>query len=278
MMVSNIFRIAVRSLLAHRLRTSLAILGIVIGTASVIAMLAVGSGAQRSIIGSISSMGTNLVVVRPGQARQRGVSTGTVVQNLTVEDALAIVRRVTQVDVASPVVQGNVQAKFKSKNTRTSLTGCAPTYFAIRNHDISVGRLFTDSDIRGRRKVAILGPVVAQNLFGSRNPLGSYIKVNGRSFLVIGLTKAKGDQGWFSPDDTIFVPYSTAMTSVLGLDYLRQIDVQVRDEASLDGAIAKMEAVLRQQHKLLPGTAERVNEMVERGRADLVRSEGSLSG
>jgi putative ABC transport system permease protein len=250
MLLWTILRIALRNLLANRLRTFLAMLGIIIGTASVIAMLAVGTGAQRSILGSISAIGTNLLIVRPGQVRQRGVSTGTTGQRLKISDAEAILQSVKGIHSLTPVVQGGAQSKYLNKNSRTTLIGCAPTYFKIRNYEIEKGRSFTDIEVDGNQRLAVLGPDAAENLFGKENPLGKFVKLNGRTFRVVGITKAKGDSGMFSPDDIIFIPYKTAMVSMFGQDYLREIDIQMHDGEKADEVIPRIEKLLRMRHRI----------------------------
>ncbi|MFA6239837.1 MAG: ABC transporter permease, partial [Candidatus Hydrogenedentales bacterium] len=220
-----LLKVAIYSLFANKLRSFLAVLGVIIGVGAVIAMLAIAAGAKSQVLSTISAMGTNLLVVRPAQRGSGGVMTGTQ-QNLTVEDAQAILAEVPNVQRVAPVVQGRGQLKYFDKNTGTSVVGASVTYIPLRNFVIERGRLFTDDEEERLAKVVILGPVTAQNLMGDEDPVGATIKLNGISFQVIGVTKAKGDQGWFNPDDSAVVPFTIAMRQLFGMDYLREIDIQ----------------------------------------------------
>ena len=245
-------KLALRSLMANKMRSFLSMLGIIIGVGAVISMLALGAGAQARVMEQMSAMGTNLLLVRSGQSGQRGVRT-TTAQTLTVEDALAIVDEVPEVAAAAPDVSGKVQAKYLNKNANTTLTGANVPYFDIRNYTVAAGRTFTESEAEGMAKVAVLGADAAKNLFEDADPLGETIKVNGMNFRVVGVLKAKGDQGWFNPDDQVLVPYTTAMKQVLGLDHLRGINVQVADGANVQEAETAVAKVLRTRHRLRPG-------------------------
>ena len=250
MLFWTIFKVGLKSLQANKLRSILAMLGIIIGVGAVIAMLAIGSGAQKQILDRFSAMGTNLLVVMPGQRGLHGVVTGTQ-QNLTLEDAQAIAREVPGVVLVAPAVQGSAQVKYANKNTRTSVFGTSITYFAIRDVQIDRGRLFTEAEIDRMARVGVIGPTTARETFGDSDPVGAVIKVKGINFTVLGVSKAKGE-GWMSPDDRVIVPYTTAMKILFGLDYLREIDVQTADEASLAEVQARVAALLRARHRLRP--------------------------
>ena len=222
---------ALKSLWANKLRSLLAMLGIIIGVGAVIAMLALGAGTQAKVIADLDAMGTNLLMVRPAQRSSQGVMQGTQ-QNLTVEDALALAE-LPGVNMVTPVVGGNVQAKHLNHNSNTSIQGTSAVYFEIRNFPIDKGRPFTEAEEDRWSRVAVLGPTTAVDLFGPDNPLGETIKINGINFKVIGIMKAKGDQGWYNPDDQIIVPYTTAMKILLGLTSVREIDVAAYDGVDL---------------------------------------------
>ena len=245
----TVLKVALRSLIANKLRTLLSMLGIIIGVGAVISMLALGEGAQKQVMENVQAMGTNMLVVRPGQAGMRGVSQGNQ-DNLTLADAQALLEKVPQVSQVSPVVSGSAQLKYFNRNSRTNLSGIAVTYFPIRNFEVEKGRAFSESEVNARSRVAVLGPVTVENLFGEEDPLEKTIKVNGINFKVVGVLKAKGDQGWFSPDDQILVPYTTAMKQVLGLEFLREIDLQIADGADVNAAQTKAEEVLRRNHHI----------------------------
>ncbi len=255
MLFWTVLKVALRSLVANKLRTLLSMLGIIIGVGAVISMLALGAGAQKQVLDSIQSMGTNMLIVRPGQAGIRGVARGSQ-ENLTLLDAEALLNEVPEVSQAAPVVSGSAQLKYFNRNSLTNLTGTAVTYFAIRNFEVERGRPFSEGEVNTRSRVAVLGPVTVENLFGDEEPLEKTIKVNGMNFKVVGILKAKGDQGWFSPDDQIMIPYTTAMKQVLGVDYLREIDLYIDKDADINEAQAKAEAVLRKTHRIQEGAED----------------------
>jgi ABC-type antimicrobial peptide transport system permease subunit len=227
MLFWTIIESGLKSLWANKMRSLLAMLGIIIGVMAVIAMLAIGAGAQNLITARFQSMGTNLLFIRPAQKGTGGVVTG-VAQNLTVDDALALTR-VPGVSAVSPVVQGNVQAKYLNQNSRTSVNGVSVPYFEIRNFEIEKGRAFTEGEAESMARVAVIGPNVASNLFGTEEPVGKTIKMNNINYTIVGVLKSKGDSGFNNPDDQALIPYTTAMKIMFGLDYLREVDVQVID-------------------------------------------------
>ncbi|MDP9173354.1 MAG: ABC transporter permease [Planctomycetota bacterium] len=251
-----IVKVAFKSLLANKLRSVLAMLGIIIGVGAVIAMLAIGTGAQEQILGRISAMGTDLLIVKPGQRGMGGVMSGTQ-QNLTIDDAKAILN-VKGVHATAPVVSRNLQIKYFNQNTNTQVLGTATTYLPMRDFDIDRGRLFNDNDIDRWSRVAVLGPLTATNLFGISDPLGEQIKINGINFTVIGILKGKGDQGWFNPDDQVIVPFTT-MHLMMNLTYIREIDVQAEPGADLGAVQNDVTEALRRLHKVQPGMPDDVN-------------------
>ncbi len=251
-------KIALRSLVANKLRSVLAILGIIIGVGAVISMLALGAGAAKSVMERFQSMGTNLLVVRPGQRGTAGVMSGTQ-QNLTVDDALAILNQVTGIRALAPVVSGNSQLKHYQKNARASVLGSTITYFTIRGFEVEKGEAFTEQDVERQARLAVIGPVTAENLFGSGEAVGETIKINGINFRVVGVTKSKGDQGYFNPDDQVLIPYTTGMKQLFGVEYLREIDIQAADGADLAKLQEDVLAVIRKRHRIQPGVPDDVN-------------------
>lgn len=273
MLFWTVLKVALRSLIANKLRTLLSMLGIIIGVGAVISMLALGAGAQKQVLDNIQSMGTNMLVIRPGQAGLRGVALGNQ-DNLTLADAQALLHEVDAVEQVAPVVSGSVQLKYFNRNSRTNLTGTTVTYFPIRNFAIERGRSFSESEVNQRARVAVLGPVTVENLFGGEDPLNKTLKLNGLNFKVVGVLKAKGDQGWFSPDDQVIIPYTTAMKQVLGLEYLREIDLQIQDGGDVDQAQTQAEQVLRRLHRLQPGAENNFN---IRNQAEMIETASSFS-
>ena len=245
-------KVALKSLLANKLRSFLATLGIIIGVGAVISMLALASGAKKSIMDRVASMGTNVLIVRPGQGHHRGIGGGSR-QSLKLTDAEAILKEVEGVSQVAPVVNGSAQVKFMNKNAQVSIMGTTITYFPIRAFTVEKGRCFTEQEVESMAHVAILGPTTVENLFEENDPLGETIKVKGINFRVVGVLKSKGDQGWFNPDDQVIIPYTTAMKQVIGDDYLREIDVQAKEADLLDTIQVKTEEVLRKTHRIVAG-------------------------
>jgi putative ABC transport system permease protein len=268
-----ILKVALKSLLANKLRSVLAMLGIIIGVGAVISMLAIGAGAKRSIVDRVSAMGTNLLIVRPGQRGTGGVMSGTQ-QNLTLDDAQAILTDVKNVHAVAPVVGGSVQLKYFNKNTRASLQGTAVTYFKMRTLEIESGVPITDNDVERMARVCVIGPVTAENLFGAEDPIDKTVKLNGMTFRVIGLTKAKGDQGFYNPDDQVLIPYSTAMKQLLGIDYVREIDVQAEDGSDLSVIEADIGLLMRKRHRVQEGAPD---DVTIRNQAELLATMSEIS-
>ena len=268
-----IIKVALKSMWANKLRSFLAVLGIIIGVGAVIAMLAIGAGAKRQVLDNIAAMGTNLLVVRPGQRGSGGVMSGTQ-QNLTIEDAEAIIAEVPGVLAVSPVVQGRAQVKYLDKNTATAVVGSSVTYSSIRSFEVEKGRNFTENEAERMARVAILGPTTVQNLMDQDDPIGATVKVNGINFKVIGVTKAKGDQGWFNPDDQLIVPYTTAMKQLFGLLYVREIDIQGKPGVDLTAIQEAATQVIRRRHRILP---EMPDDVDIRNQADIVAMASSVT-
>jgi putative ABC transport system permease protein len=252
-----IVRVAFKSLLANKLRSVLAMLGIIIGVGAVIAMLAIGTGAQKQILDRITAMGTNLLVVRPSQRGTQGVISGTQL-NLTIDDAQAMLAKISNIHALAPAVNSNYQVKYLSQNTRTQVLGTTPNYLQIRDFDIEKGEMFSDFDVAHWKRVAVLGSLTASNLFGLSNPIGETVKINSVDFQVVGVLKSKGDQGWFNPDDRVIVPYTVGMHILQGVDYLGEVDVEAENGADLSAVQEDLAELMRQRHKILPGLPDDV--------------------
>jgi putative ABC transport system permease protein len=224
---------ALKSLWANKMRSVLAMLGIIIGVGAVIAMLAMGSGFQKFLTARFTAMGTNLLFIRPAQKATGGggARTGSY-DTLVLEDALAMAK-LPGVESVSPVVNGSVQAKYMNQNMRSTVNGVTMPYFEMRNFELDKGRAFTEGESENLARVVVIGPNVATNLFGTAYPIGETIKLNNISFTVAGVLKSKGDTGFNSPDDQCLIPYSTAMKIMFGQDTLREIDIAVADGADM---------------------------------------------
>lgn len=273
MLFWTIIKVAFKSLLVNKLRTFLAMLGIIIGVGAVISMLAMGAGAQKRVMERIASMGTNLLSVRPGQRGLRGRMID-ISQKLKLSDAGAILDTVPGVYQVCPVVRGNNQLKYFNKNTQSNVIGSSITYFPIRNFEIAKGRSFTEGEVERTARVAVLGPTTVENLFEESDPIGETIKIGGINFSIIGVTKAKGSQGRYDPDDMVIVPYTTAMKQLLGLDYLHEIDIQTFDNADLEEVQEAITALLRRRHRLLEGAAD---DFTIRAQAEIVEAASEVS-
>jgi macrolide transport system ATP-binding/permease protein len=242
-------RQAVSSIVAHKLRSMLSILGILIGVAAVISMIAIGEGAKESITQSLSSLGSNTVTVRTGSHRMGGVALQTgLVTRITLEDAVALLQ-LNAVKRVSPMVNGRAQAVYGANNWNTQIYGTGVDYAQIKSAIPISGRFFTDAELRSRQKVAVIGATVVKNLFGSINPVGQTIKVNRINFKIIGILPVKGTT-MFDQDDLLVIPVTTAMYRVLGKEYVDSIDVEIRDPKMIDGAITLIRDLIIKRHRL----------------------------
>ncbi|HBW46496.1 TPA: hypothetical protein DEF17_01015 [bacterium] len=244
----DILRSAVRSLIANRLRTFLTMLGVVIGVGSVLAMIALGEGARKSVEDSIKSMGTNLLWVRPG-ADQHGPVRGGAVETLLLEDADAILG-ISNVVAIAPEVSKNAQAKYLSNNFNTGIVGTTHSYMSVRSFEINEGDFISERDVMARRRVAVLGAEAATELFADAPPVGERIQIKGISFEVIGVLKAKGEAGWSNPDQQIIVPISVAQKNLFGMKYVTNIGVQLDDEKNMEETQKEIKELLRTRHRL----------------------------
>lgn len=253
MKLSKIAALSVEILAAHKLRTLLSVLGIVVGVAAVILMVAAGKGAEKRILDRIREMGTNLVTVSAGQTRiiagrQRQIST---VTTLVIEDAAAIAAECPSVAIAAPAIDKKLAARWESEDANTTVLGINPEGFAIRNISIAGGRVFDRDECRGRRRVAVLGPTAAQNLFVGGDPIGLTFRIGRIPFEVIGVTGTKGvDANGLDQDDVVIVPLETAMRRLVNVDYIQTIYVQAKSSDLLDQAEAEIRELLRRRHRL----------------------------
>ena len=242
-------RVAFKSLQANRMRSLLAMLGIVIGIAAVISMLAIGSGAQKQIMSRISAMGTNLLSVDPGQHREGGVRMGQV-QTLTVDDARAIFAGVPSIIAMSPVVRSGAQLKYMDANTNSNVYGTAVTWPSIRNYEIQYGRFFNEQEVNSQERVVVIGATTATDLGLTQASVGENIKIKGIAFKLVGIFKEKGNAGFFSSDSIAVIPYTTAMNVVFGLTSLNEITAQASPDADINKVIADIEVLMRRQHRI----------------------------
>jgi putative ABC transport system permease protein len=249
-------KIALQALRINKMRSALTMLGIIIGVAAVIAMVAVGSGAQERIREQIASIGSNLIVVLSGSVTSSGIRMGTGnAQTLTEDDARAIVRECDAAALAAPAVRGGVQVVYGNNNWGTQILGTTPDYLPIRDLEIEKGQPFTASDVEAAAKVALLGKTVVDNLFYGENPVGQIVRIKTVPFTVIGTLVPKGQSPTGQDqDDVILMPISTAKKKVIGTSQANyaavgSIMVQAREGRTQD-VQDQMRALLRQRHHL----------------------------
>lgn len=270
MLIKEIVMVALSALRANKMRSFLTMLGIVIGVAAVIAMVAIGKGAQQSISERIASLGTTLLTVRPGAARGFGVATDDNAK-LTMKDAEALERRGKNFAIVGPEMSKRLMFQYGSTNAMTQVTGGTPKYLDIRKYNLAVGRMFNDAEVAGMRRVAVVGSAVIDNL-GLSTPealLGENVRIGGLQFEVIGVMESKGQAGGFgqNPDDFVLIPISTAQFRVMGSDRLSNIGVLAIDETKIPIAQAEIQSILRREHRL---TADKRDDFDIRNQAEFL--------
>ena len=257
MLFTESVRIAINALFANKMRSVLTMLGIIIGVGAVIAMVAVGMGVRQRVTDSIASLGSNMLIIRPGAATTGGVR-GAAGSRTTLkyEDALAIKKKIKDISYISPTVQKSYQVVYGNQNWNTSVTGVTPEYMSIRDLKVTTGSFITNEDLATRNRVAVIGMTVASNLFGEVNPVGKTIRVNNQPYRIIGVLESKGQSSvGQDQDDVVIVPLTTAMDRLLAVTYVQTINVQVTSQQKMDEVQNNIEALLRQRHHLF-GTKE----------------------
>ncbi len=267
------------ALSANKVRSGLTMLGIVIGISSVIAMTAIGAGAQASVQANIQSIGSNLVMVMPGAERGPGfqVSQGRgSARTLTQDDATAIAQQVTLAAAVAPELSGRYQVTARGTNTNTTVDGTTPDYPTVRNVQIDSGSFITAENVQSIAKVAVLGPTARDDLFGTgANAVGQTIRIKDIPFTVIGITKAKGGSGFGSQDDMIFIPLSTAQRFLAGEAYVTSISVQAVDANSMTALQNEITSLLLSRHHISDPTQADFNTL---NQADIVATASSVTG
>ena len=237
----------------NKMRSGLTVLGIVIGIASVIAMVSIGQGAKGTIEANIQSIGSNLILITPGFQRNfSSVSSGRgAATTLTQEDSDAIENNVSSIQASAPEISRRYQITAKSKNTNTQVTGTVASYPEVRNLQMESGSFITNQNVSSYSKVAVLGPTVRDDLFGSNsNPIGKTIRINKIDFKVIGISKSKGGTGMGNQDDVVYVPVSTAQRFLANSEYLTTISVKTVDQESMATVQAEITTLLLKQHNI----------------------------
>lgn len=258
MLFTESVRIAINALFANKLRSLLTMLGIIIGVGAVIAMVAVGMGVTQRVTDSIASLGSNMLIIRPGASMSGGLR-GAAGSRTTLkyEDAVAIKKKVKDVNYVSPTVQKNYQVVYGNQNWNTSVSGVTQEYMSIRDLNVMTGSFITEDDMNTRNRVAVIGMTVASNLFGEANPVGKTIRVNNQPYRVIGVLESKGQSSvGQDQDDVVIVPLTTAMDRLLAITYVQTINVQVSSQQKMDDVQRDIETLLRQRHHLTGGKVD----------------------
>lgn len=250
-MYKESFLMAWASLIANKLRSLLTMLGIIIGVAAVIALVSIGNGVKQDIENSISSLGSNLLVVLPGAPRTPGArSSQGSMKSLKISDYEAIAK-LEGVKAASPMTNGSYVVIYQNKNWTTSVAGVNANFQDVNNWTMTSGRFFSDKNVQNRERVAVVGQTVVKNLFADEDPVGKEIRVKNIPFRVIGVLKSKGNGTMGNDqDDTVLIPYTTSMERVEGIDYLRRVYVVAKDDGGIDRLQADIENLLRVRHNI----------------------------
>lgn len=255
MPLAELLRVAFAAIAANKLRSLLTALGIIIGIAAVIAMVALGEGAQRTVESRLQGMGANVLTIRQGQSFFGGVARGS--SRLSIEDAEKLSQESTALIGIAPEMEGHLQVESGRANANLSILGSWPDYFPMNNFALASGRLFTARDDEGRRRVAVLGALVGDSLGAPSTAalVGQTIRIRSVPFEVVGVLAEKGSQGFSSPDEAIYVPLTTARFRLFGDDRVRSIGVQVASQQAMDQAMEEIDRILRRAHKIRPGQA-----------------------
>ena len=250
-MYKESFLMAWASLIANKMRSLLTMLGIIIGVAAVIALVSIGNGVKQDIEDSISSLGSNLLVVLPGAPRTPGArSSQGSMKSLKISDYEAIAK-LEGVKAASPMTNGSYVVIYQNKNWTTSVAGVNSNFQDVNNWTMTSGRFFSDKNVQNRERVAVVGQTVVKNLFADEDPVGKEIRVKNIPFRVIGVLKSKGNGTMGNDqDDTVLIPYTTSMERVEGIDYLRRVYVVAKDDEGIDRLQADIENLLRVRHNI----------------------------
>jgi putative ABC transport system permease protein len=267
--------ISLRALRRNKMRSSLTALGIIIGVASVVALVAVGNGAKVQIQSQVAALGQNLLTIFAGSSRTGGVSSGLgSASTITLADAAAIAREVPDVAAISPEDSSTAQAVANGRNWSTTVVGESPQYLTIRDWKLAGGSMFSEREVRGADKVAVIGSKTALELFGPLDPVGQTVRVKNIPFVIIGLLTSKGASFGMDQDDRIVIPYSTAMKRVTGDRYLRSVNVEVTAAARMSGAEDQIRSLLRQRHNLQPGQDDDFNIFNQK---DIAQTAGTIT-
>jgi len=243
---------AFKAIVSNKMRSFLTTLGIIIGVASVIAMTSIGTGASKQVTDRISNMGANLLMISPGQSRRSGVVL-TSFEPLTYEDGKALFEESQYVEAVDAQISRRYIIIYKDKNYRSEVMGTTPSFLEVMNFNINYGRFFNEDENLLKRRVAVIGNTILNELFDGKDPIGEYIKINNSQYQVIGVLEEKGSSGWRDQDDVIVVPLFTAQTRLLGVDDVSIINATIISNDLAQEAETDIRKILRKRHKLREG-------------------------
>ncbi len=253
MLFRESIQIALKALYSNKMRSALTMLGIIIGVAAVIAMVSIGMGVRSNVQESIASLGSNMLIVSPGSSNKTGVRSAMgSMQTLKYDDAKAIKEKIKGIDYVSPTVNGSYQIVNGNQNWNSSVYGVTPEYMSIRSLSVGTGTFISENDMNSRNRVAVIGTTVATNLFGTSNPVGKMIRVDNSPYRIIGVLESKGQSSMGQDqDDVVIIPLTTAQERLMGITYIRSINIQVTDSGKMDEVQSKVETLLRQRHHII---------------------------
>jgi putative ABC transport system permease protein len=254
MRIKESVRIAHRSLMGNKMRAVLTMLGVIIGVGAVITMISIGTGAKADISEQIKSLGSNVLAIRPGSQRSgmRRFGRGSVT-TLKYDDAEVLSEKGEHIAYVAPEVSSRAQVKYGNKNDNIDIVGTTPEYQRVQNSYVEEGSFFTHTDVLYKEKVCIVGKTVVEDIFAGADPMGEQIRINNITFRVIGVMEEKGSMGPWDRDNRVFIPITTAQKRLFGVDYVREINVEIKSKEQIEAAQQEIEKLLRRQHRLPAG-------------------------
>lgn len=277
MKIYRSLKISQKTLLAHKLRTVLALLGIIVGVSAVIIMIAIGNGAEEEVVSKIEAMGTNLVIVNAGEIKTTGGRQfkGTVT-TLSLEDVDAIEKNISPVVGAAPIQTKKLQVKYGNLSTNTTIVGSTPNFTSVRNFKVEKGAFFSEMDNKASLRVAVIGKSVVENIFGNDDPINATIRIGKVPFKVIGVLESKGvDMYGTDQDDQIIIPIRTALRRVFNQTYISSVYLQIDKQENTEIAAASVQQILRKQHKL--DKKDKPDDFTIQNQVDLIEAQKETS-
>ena len=268
---------AINALLANKMRSLLTMLGVIIGVAAVIALVSVGMGVRTGITSNFESLGANTITIMPGSSNRGGPrgAAGSM-QTLKYDDAKAIEAKIKDIQYVSPTVSSSYQVVNGNQNWNTSVTGVTPDLMQIRSLTVDNGSFISKEDMTKRNRVAVIGATVAENLFGTENPVGKNIRIKNQPFKVIGILASKGSSGFGQDqDDVIYIPLTTAQERMMGITYVQSISLQAADTQKIDQVQDEITTLLRQRHRI---TGDKEDDFHVQSTASIIESVNQSTG